>query len=350
VTVDAHGGLRVGDLDLHITLHVEPGEVVALLGPNGAGKTTMLRCLAGLTAIDRGRITLDGVVVDDPEHGIFVEPPHRNVGVVFQHYVLFEHMSVRENVAYGMRARGTAKATARRCADDWLGRLGLDGLADRRPPTLSGGQAQRVALARALAVNPRLLLLDEPLAALDAGTRGAVRRDLRDHLATFDGARILVTHDPVDAFALADRVAIVEAGRIVQDGSLADVTARPRTRYVADLVGTNLVSGHVDHGVLTTQRGATLVIADASAGPAFAVIAPRSIVLSVSAPATSVRNTWPGTITAVDRLGERVRVSIEGVLPITAEITPAALADLGLDVGVAVYAAVKATDITAYPA
>ncbi len=191
----------------------------------------------------------------------------RPIGVVFQDYLLFAHLTAIENVAFGLRARGVPKSEARREHARWLARVGLDDHASHRPRSLSGGQAQRVALARALATDPRLLLLDEPLAALDAGTRGGVRRDLRRHLESFDGMRILVTHDPVDAYALADRVAILDAGRIVQVGTIDEVTAHPRSRYVADLVGTNLVAGTVGDGVLTTDAGAHVVIADAVAGP-----------------------------------------------------------------------------------
>ena len=179
----------------------------------------MLRCLAGLVPIDDGRIELDGTVVDDPGADVFVEPEHRPIGFVFQDYLLFDHLSVLENVAYGLRARGVAKA-GRSASAPGSGSTGWasPSTASQRPAALSGGQAQRVALARALATDPRLLLLDEPLAALDVGTRAAVRRDLRHHLETFDGMRLIVTHDPVDAYALADRVIVLEAGRVVQSG------------------------------------------------------------------------------------------------------------------------------------
>jgi molybdate transport system ATP-binding protein len=195
-----------------------------------------------------------------------------------------------------------------------------------------------------------LLLLDEPLAALDVGTRGSVRRDLRQHLATFDGMRILVTHDPVDAYALADRVAILDGGRIVQVGTLAEVTAHPRSRYVADLVGVNLVVGAVADGVLGTATGAHVVIADAPPGPSFAVIRPHSISLVREVPVgSSVRNVWRGTVADIDRLGDRVRIGIDGELPLTAEITVAALDALQLRPGDDIHASVKATDIEVYP-
>ena len=351
MTLTATIEVRLGTLDLCAELNVTPGELVALLGPNGAGKSTVLRCIAGLQPIGAGRIAIDGVTVDDPSSGVFVEPEDRSVGYVFQNYLLFDHMTVLENVAFGLRARRTPKVEARRRAREWIERVGLSDYAGQRPGALSGGQAQRVALARAMATDPRLLLLDEPLAALDAGARGAVRRDLRHHLATFEGMGILVTHDPVDAYVLADRVAILDAGRIVQVGTLAAVTAHPRSRYVADLIGVNLVAGIVAAGVLTTAAGASVVIADAEPGASFAVIRPHSIAVVAGTPTeSSPRNVWAGTVTDIDRLGDRVRVGIDGVLPLVAEITVAALDALQLRSGDPVHVSVKATDIEVYPA
>jgi molybdate transport system ATP-binding protein len=231
-----------------------------------------------------------------------------------------------------------------------LARVGLADHSHHRPRTLSGGQAQRVALARALATEPRLLLLDEPLAALDAGARGEVRRDLRRHLTTFDGARLLVTHDPVDAYALADRVVVLEAGRVAQAGTLADVSARPRSRYVADLVGVNLLTGTGDDGAITTTTGGRIVSADPVRGPSFAVIQPHAIALYLAPPVGSPRNVWPATVTDIDRHADRVRVRLDGEIPLVAEITPAALDALTLRPGDQVWATVKATEITTYPA
>ena len=351
MTLEATISLQLGTLDLDVALEVAPGELLALLGPNGAGKSTVLRALAGLVPLDEGRIAIDGTIVDDPAADVFVEPERRPIGVVFQDYLLFEHMTVLENVAFGLRARRTPKREARATATAWLERVGLAEYSAERPRALSGGQAQRAALARALAVSPRLLLLDEPLAALDVGTRATVRRDLRRHLDTFEGMRVLVTHDPVDAYALADRVAILEAGRIVQAGTLAEVTAHPRSRYVADLVGVNLFTGTVRDGVLTTADGATVVVADAEPGPAYAVIRPHSITLTRTTPTgTSARNSWPGTVTDIDRLGDRARIGIHAVLPLTAEITVAALDELGLRPGDDVHATVKATEVEVAPA
>jgi molybdate transport system ATP-binding protein len=350
VTLDASITCALGTFTLDAHVAVRGGETVAILGPNGAGKSTLFRCLAGLLPIDTGRIELDDVALDDPVAGVFVRPERRPVAVVFQDYLLFPNLSALENVAFGLRARGTPRAEARAHAAAWLARVGLADHSHHRPRTLSGGQAQRVALARALATEPRLLLLDEPLAALDAGARGEVRRDLRRHLTTFDGARLLVTHDPVDAYALADRVVVLEAGRVAQAGTLADVSARPRSRYVADLVGVNLLTGTGDDGAITTTTGGRIVSADPVRGPSFAVIQPHAIALYLAPPVGSPRNVWPATVTDIDRHADRVRVRLDGEIPLVAEITPAALDALTLRPGDQVWATVKATEITTYPA
>jgi molybdate transport system ATP-binding protein len=350
MTLDARILCRRGHLTLDIDLTTKAAEVVALLGPNGAGKTTVVSCLAGLLPVDAGRIELDGQCLDDAARGRFVPPECRPVAVVFQDYVLFPNLTALENVAFGLRARGIPKARARSTAGEWLARLGLADHARHLPRALSGGQAQRVALARALATEPRLLLLDEPLAALDAATRGDVRRDLRRHLGAFDGTALLVTHDPVDAHALADRVVILEAGRIVQTGTLAAVRAQPRSRYVADLVGVNLLSGTAAAGSLITTNGARIVIADPVDGPAFAAIQPQAVALYRTPPDGSPRNVWAATVNDVDRQANRVRVRLHGAVPLTAEITPAALDALALRPGDPVWASVKATEIDTYPA
>ncbi|HEX6659836.1 MAG TPA: ABC transporter ATP-binding protein [Ilumatobacter sp.] len=350
MSLDAVVEVRLGTLHLDVELAVGPGEIVALFGPNGAGKSTVLRCLAGLLAIDRGRIAIDDLVVDDPAAGVLLLPEQRPIGVVFQDYLLFAHLTALENVAFGLRARGAGKHEARRRAGEWLERVGLADHAAHKPPALSGGQAQRVALARALATDPRLLLLDEPLAALDAGSRGEMRRELRRHLAGFDGMRVLVTHDPVDAYALADRMIVLESGIVVQTGTLADVTAHPRSPYVADLVGINLLAGRLAGQVLTTPTGATIVTASEQPdGEAFAAIRPQAISLHLEHPDGSPRNTWQCTVADVDRLADRVRVRLDGSVTLVAEITPAALVALELRPGDPVWAAVKASEVTSYP-
>ena len=352
MTLRVDCAVRRGTLDLRVALTVERGELVAVLGPNGSGKSTLLRCIAGLLPIDAGSIEVDGTVLDDASTDQFVPPERRPIGVVFQDYLLFAHLSALENVAFGLRARGTAKRAAHETARTWLGRVGLADHAEHRPGELSGGQAQRVALARALAIDPAVLLLDEPLAALDAGTRGTVRRDLRRHLESFDGMRLMVTHDPLDAYALADRVVVLERGAIVQTGTLAEVTARPRSRYVADLVGLNLVIGDRRDHELVTADGVIVVAADgrdpAPDGPALAALRPQAITLHRARPEGSARNVWRLTIDDVDQRHDRARVRLGGALTLVAEVTPAAVADLALRVGDDVWASVKATDVDLY--
>ena len=235
--------MQRGAFTLQMDLAVEPGEVVVLLGPNGAGKSTALRALAGLLPLTGGRIAAGNAVLADPARNWHAPPYARPVGMVFQDYLLFPHLSVRDNVAFGLLARGIRRSEARRTAQSWLERMGIAELAAARPRAISGGQAQRVALARALATDPAVLLLDEPLAALDARTRLQVRGELRRHLADFPGATVVVTHDPVDATVLGDRLVVVEDGRVVQQGTPLEVARRPRTDYVARLVGLNLLAG-----------------------------------------------------------------------------------------------------------
>jgi len=342
--------LVLGRLHLEVDLVIEEGEVVALLGPNGAGKTTLLRALAGLQELRAGRIELDGQVLEDVAGRVRLPPERRPVGVVFQDYLLFPHLSALDNVAFGLRSQGVRGREARAQALVWLERVGLEDQANARPRTLSGGQAQRVALARALAINPRLLLLDEPLAALDASTRLEVRRELRRHLDSFPGIRLVITHDPLEAMALAGRLVVIEAGRIVQSGSAAEVTERPRSRYVADLVGVNLFRGRARGETVELDGGSQLIAAGAGQGDVFAVIHPRSVSMWRSRPDGTPRNVWRGTAAGLDLEGERVRVRVASVPPIVAEVTPAAVAALRLHEGGEVWVTVKATDVNVYPA
>ena len=346
----AEVAIRLGTRDLDVAIEARAGEIVAILGPNGAGKTTFLRSVAGLVPVAKGRVSLDELVLEDAARGIRLPPERRPIGVVFQDYLLFPHLTALENVAFGLRARGIDGRGAVSRARSWLDRLGVGAQADAMPRALSGGQAQRVALARALAIEPRLLLLDEPLAALDASARGDVRRDLRRHLASFPGIRIVITHDPLEAVALADRLVILEDGRVVQTGSPTEVTQRPRSRYVADLVGVNLLRGVARAGQVSMWGGASLQSADDAEGDVFAVIHPRAVALHRARPEGSPRNVWRGRAAALDSQGDRVRVAIEGEMPIVAEVTPAAVRELGLAEGGELWVSVKATEITVYPA
>jgi molybdate transport system ATP-binding protein len=350
VSLEARVELLLGQLHLDVDLAVGSGELVVLLGPNGAGKTTLLRALAGLVPLDRGRVVLDGRVLEDAESGEWVATERRPVGFVFQDYLLFPHLSALENVAFGLRARGVGRAEARRRAAAWLDRVGLAAHAAARPRALSGGQAQRVALARAMVAQPRLLLLDEPLAALDAATRSEVRRDLRRHLASFDGTRLLVTHDPLEAVALADRLVVLENGRVTQTGTPNQVGARPRSRYVAELVGVNLYRGRADGRSIRLANGGTVVAADLHRGEVFAAVHPHAVALHRQPPEGTPRNVWAGTADTLEVIGDRVRVRVAGTVPIIAEVTPAAAGELRLADGGPVWASVKATEVTVYPA
>lgn len=339
-----------GEFGLTMDIRSGPGEVVALLGPNASGKSTTLHALAGLVAATTGEITIDDILLDSPDRRIFVTPENRRVSLVFQDYLLFPHLSALENVAFGLRAQGVPVGAARKAALGWLDRFGLAELAQRRPGALSGGQAQRVTIARALAPSPSLLLLDEPLSALDAATRITVRRDLRRHLADFEGTTILVTHDPLDALALASRVVVLDGGRIVQSGPIGEMTARPRSRYVAELIGTNLLTGTADDNTIRVDGCATTIMAtDAPDGDVFALIDPRAVALFTEEPGGSPRNSWRARIDGFDLLGDRVRVRTTGPVPLVAEITAQAVSELDLHEGIDVWIAVKATEVSAYP-
>lgn len=331
---------------LDLALTAAPGDVVALLGPNGAGKSTALRALAGLLALTEGHVRLDGRDLTR------LPPEARPVGVVFQDYLLFPHLSALDNVAFGPRCQGVRKARARQVAARWLERMGLAEHAGARPRRLSGGQAQRVALARALATEPRLLLLDEPLAALDARTRLDVRAQLRRHLEEFEAVAVLVTHDPLDAMVLADRLVVVEHGRVVQEGAPADIARRPRTDYIASLVGLNLYRGRAEgHVVRVDGTGTAITTTEDLAGPAFVAFPPSAVTVHRERPAgSSARNVWRCQVTGLEIHGDRVRVALEGDLPLAADLTTVAAAELGLHTGVPVWVTVKATQTHAYPA
>ncbi|CAQ02604.1 ABC transporter ATP-binding protein [Clavibacter sepedonicus] len=315
--LDAHVVVERPAFRLDVRLRVPAGSATAVVGPNGAGKSTLLRALAGLAPLTAGRVALDGRVLEEPGGGAARIPAEgRGIGVVFQDHLLFPHLSALQNVAFGPRAHGVPRADADDRARALLDRLGIAQLADRRPAALSGGQSQRVALARALVLEPALLLLDEPMAALDAGTRLDVRDLLADELRRFGGAAVMVTHDPVDALALTDRIHVLEDGRQVQEGAPAEVAARPATAYVARLVGMNRLTGRDADGQ------AVVIIA----APADVRLARGPAPEGIGGGTRDVVTT--GTVRRVEGAAGRVRVALRVAEPDAAvtALDPAAVA------------------------
>ena len=350
MTLVVEGIVSRGEFRLETELTARPGRVLALLGPNGAGKSTLLRVAAGLLRLDEGQVRLGDRLLDDAGP-TFVEARRRHIGVVFQDHRLFPHLGALDNVAFGPRSAGVGRREARERARHWLERLGVAELARRHPRQLSGGQAQRVALARALACEPRALLLDEPLAALDVQTRAEVQGGLREHLAAFAGPTLLVTHDPIEALLLAQDIVVLERGRIVQQGTPAEVTSRPLTPYVARLVGMNLYTGTARDHRVALDGGGSLVAADAVDGRVLVALRPSAFTVHTSAPpASSARNIWPARVVSLAPLGDRIRVTAAGEQTATVDVTASAVAELGLAPGSGVWLAAKATDVSAYPA
>jgi ABC-type sulfate/molybdate transport systems ATPase subunit len=314
---------------------------VALVGPSGAGKTSVLRAVAGLVRPARGRIGLGDDVWFDAERRLFRQPDERSVGLVFQEYALFPHLSVRRNVAYGGRAR----------ADEYLERFRIGHLAELRPTELSGGERQRVALARALAREPALLLLDEPLSSLDAHTRATVRAELQELLHAFDLPTILVTHDFDDAAALADEVGVIVDGQLRQLAAPQELVARPADAFVASFTGANLLRGTARRlsDALTEVRletGDVVFSADQGEGPVGVVVYPWEVTLGREPHADSALNAIVGDVRSVVTVGTRVRVQVG---PITAEVTAASAARLEVERGGTVVAAFKATGTRLVP-
>ncbi|MFE2324463.1 ABC transporter permease [Streptomyces sp. NPDC059385] len=345
VPADGHWRLHASVTGFNeLTLEAEPGTTIAVVGENGAGKTTLLRALLGLTPRARAVLRLGDIDVT-------ALPPHqRQVAWVPQDGALFPHLSALANTAYGLRAHRVPRAEARREAQAWLDRLGVGHLAQRRPAQLSGGQAQRVALARALAARPRLLLLDEPLAALDQTTRAHVRHTLRTHLAGFGGVCLIVTHDPVEAVSLADRVLVLADGRTLQDAPPAEVSRHPRSPWVARMLGRNAWPGTASTDGLALDAGGRLVVAERlpEGAQALAIIAPEAVSVHRKQPTGSPRNVWQGTVREITAVGSRLRVLVSsyGAPDLVAEITPEAAAELAIVDGSEVWTSVKATEVT----
>ncbi len=340
----------------------ESGEPCTLIGPNGSGKSTVAAALAGILRIDTGSIELNKTSLDNGRRVLC--PQRRNVGVVFQDRLLFPTMTVRDNIAFGLRARGQSKNEANRSAGKWLDRLDLTQHADKRPSQLSGGQAQRAALARALAIDPDLLILDEPLAELDPESKPGIRRLIADLLNEFTGVSILITHDPLEARSLAQRIVVIEDGAIVQTGSPDDLQRTPRSAFAAAFVGINLFAGVItltadkpsvtgarragqsDDAPSTTIRIASPDLPDRA--EVFAALHPRAIILSHDKPASSARNAHHCTVESIDPIDGALRVTLTGPIELTAEITDEARTDLHLTAGSPIWASFKATEVRVY--
>jgi molybdate transport system ATP-binding protein len=342
--LDARLRVRRGSFLLDAELHVERGEVLALLGPNGSGKSTLLGALAGLVPLESGMVVVSGRTLT--RHGgrdrVSVPPERRGVGLLGQDPLLFPHLSALENVAFGRRARGVAKRVAREDARKWLRDVGLDGFGARKPAQLSGGQQQRVAIARALAARPEVMLLDEPLAAVDVQTASAMRQLLRERLVETDTTTILVTHDVMDALVVADRVAILQDGRIIDEGPNARVLGVPRNQFIAALAGVNLVVGVADGVGLRCPDGRRFVGKQEGARPASgdevaAIFSPSAVSIATEAPhAQDEPNRWSGVVTALEPWAGRVRVRVSGdhgEHDVIAELSAFEVAERALAVG-----------------
>jgi len=353
MTLRANLRCAAGDFVVEAAIEADVGRPIALVGPNGAGKTTLVRALAGLAAIERGTVSLDGTTLDDPT--THVPARERSVGVVFQDRALFDRMTALENVAFGLRARGVRTNDARQRARELLHSMDVEHRAHAKPSQLSGGEAQRVAIARALAHEPKLLLLDEPLASLDVRARSDVRALLGKVLAGFGGVAIVVTHDPVDALTLADRVVVLERGRITQAGSVDEIRSAPHSLYAAELVGINLFTGRLepigDGAAELHVDGGTIIVScppdiTASVDGVTALLRPADVVLYREQPsAASARNILAGTIRSIADDGQRARIRIDTSPPLVADVTPASVTRLALREGVIVWASFKAVEV-----
>jgi molybdate transport system ATP-binding protein len=347
---------RRGELALDVELTAPAGTTTVLVGESGAGKTSILRLLAGLDRPIHGRVTVDGHDWLDTTRGLSLEPWRRQVGYVPQDYALFPHLSVERNVAFGLVGRGLSASERRDRVADALATAGVAALGHRLPDRLSGGEQQRVALARALAPRPRLLLLDEPLAALDLQTRRAVRTELRELLGRLPCITLYVTHSPVEALVFGERIVVLERGRVSQTGPRDELLRYPRSPFVAELMGTNLFIGRKGEpgegaGRVRTAEGEISVSHYPGQGDLFLTVSPREITLFRERPAGSAQNVFAGPIVELvpePPAGERVRVVLGTRPMLVAEVTREAVAALELREGLDVYATFKATGVTLY--
>jgi molybdate transport system ATP-binding protein len=341
----------VSERHVDVAFQVAPGETLAVLGPNGSGKSTVLGVAAGLVIPDSGRVVLEGRVLTDVgagRAGVRVPPHDRRTALLGQEPLLFPHLDALENVAFGPRSAGAGRSAARQSAQRWLDEVGVGELGGRRPAQLSGGQAQRVAVARALAAEPSLLLLDEPMAALDVAVLPALRQTLRRVLT--GRSAVLVTHDPLDALLLADRVVVLSQGRVVEQGVTTDVLSRPRSPFAARLAGLNLVAGVWRDSCVESPDGLQ-VHGLVEGGPlaqgeaAIATFRPSAVAVYRDPVEGSPRNSFEVTISEIEPMANLIRVHA-GALH--ADVTVQAAADLELVAGRTVTFSVKATEVAVY--
>ncbi|MEE6294673.1 ABC transporter ATP-binding protein [Georgenia wangjunii] len=343
----------VPERGLDVDVDVSPGEVLAVLGRNGAGKSSLVGLGAGLLRPGAGTVRIGGRVVADA--GTWVPPRERGVAFLAQRPLLFPHLDVLANVAFGPRSAGTPRRDADEVARRALAAVEVGDLAGRRPRELSGGQAQRVALARALAPDPRVVLLDEPLAALDVESATAMRRLLRRAVRDSGRTALLVTHDVLDVLALADAVVVLEDGRVVERGAALDVLTRPRSSFAASLAGLNLVRGTLRDGALDAGGTVLRGVVDPACRPgdeAAAAFGPRTVTLHRERPAAGATNAVAAHVTSLEHQGELVRVvgTTAGGHTVKADLTPASLAAATVTVGDHLVFAVSAAEVTIYPA
>jgi molybdate transport system ATP-binding protein len=338
---------HLGGTELDVALEAREGECLALAGPSGAGKTSILRVAAGLLKPGRGRVACGDETWLDTERGVDVAPERRSCGYVFQDYALFPHLSALQNVAYPLH--GLPRAERRERARELLERFGVERVADSRPATLSGGERQRVALARALARRPRALLLDEPLSALDARTRASAARELGAVLRAAEAPALLVTHDFAEAAQLGDRVGVVDAGRVVQQGTPSALAAAPVSAFVADFTGAVVLTGRArpsDDGLTLVELdgGGTVTSVDQGEGPVAVSVYPWELALEPAEEEAhgSARNRLPADVISLTTLGNRVRVGLAASQPLAAEVTKASADLLALRPGSRVTVAWKA--------
>ncbi len=340
--LDARVVLQRGDLKLDVEVLVQKGETVAVMGPNGAGKTTLLYALLGWLPLQSGWILLDDETFEAPGQDQVTPTRERNLGMVFQDGLLFPHLTALENIKFG--------ADSHAYVDDVVETLNVKALLDMYPSELSAGQTQRVALARSLAAQPKMVLLDEPLALLDIRARVDARNLIRTALQESLAGALIVTHDPADAFALAQRVLVLEDGQVTHFDTPDQIRSQPKSRWVADLMGWNVFYGVAHSSSILLANGTEIATAESGlAGDTMVMISPSAVSLFLEAPGGSPRNSWQCRVQGVQNIDGLARVSLDGPLSIYADITSNAADELGLTIGRECWVTVKATEVRTQP-